>query len=172
MIPDDTWANPLVGSEAGHPITKFAGAERRVLADEDLAGVDETVEHIVELESRSTTTWRCSAANSLATDDRGVEIVDDHAPTVGSERCAGRVGANAGQQRQLAVDLDVDGVGERRRRGQQHDRRVDAVLGLDQQVGGEQRRVGGVVGDHEALGRAEQHHRRHAVALHLDLGDA
>lgn len=24
VIPDDTWANPLVGSEAGHPMTKFA----------------------------------------------------------------------------------------------------------------------------------------------------
>ena len=45
------------------------------------------------------------------------------------------------------------------------------MLGLDQQVGGEAHRVGGVVGDHDALGRAEQHHRGDAVALHLDLGD-
>ena len=42
---------------------------------------------------------------------------------------------------------------------------------LDQQVGGETHRVGTAVGDHDALGRAEQHHRRHAVALHLDLGE-
>ena len=28
-----------------------------------------------------------------------------------------------------------------------------------------------MVGDHDALGRTEQHHRRDAVALHLDLRD-
>ncbi len=45
------------------------------------------------------------------------------------------------------------------------------MLGLDQQVGGEAPRVGSAVGDHHALGRSEQHHRRHPVALHLDLGE-
>ncbi len=44
------------------------------------------------------------------------------------------------------------------------------MLGLDQQVGGQPRRVGRAVGDDQALGRAEQHHRGDAVALHLDLG--
>ena len=45
------------------------------------------------------------------------------------------------------------------------------MLGLDQQVCGEQARIGRIVRDHEALGRPEQHHRRHPVALHLDLRD-
>jgi hypothetical protein len=45
------------------------------------------------------------------------------------------------------------------------------VLGLDQEVGGEPDRIGGRVGDDDALGGAEQHHRAHAVALHLDLGE-
>ena len=45
------------------------------------------------------------------------------------------------------------------------------MLGLDQQVGREADRVGAVVGDHDALGRPEQHHRGDSVALHLDLGE-
>ena len=45
------------------------------------------------------------------------------------------------------------------------------MLGLDQQVGGEALRVGAVVGDDQALGRPEQHHRGDAVALQLDLGE-
>ena len=43
------------------------------------------------------------------------------------------------------------------------------MLGLDQEVGGEALRVGVSVRDDEALGRPEQHHRRDAVALQLDL---
>ena len=43
------------------------------------------------------------------------------------------------------------------------------MLGLVQQVGGEQAHVRATVGDHEALGRPEDHECDRAVALHLDL---
>ena len=44
------------------------------------------------------------------------------------------------------------------------------MLGLVQQVGGQQPGVGAVVGDDQALARSQQHGRDRAVALHLDLG--
>lgn len=46
---------------------------------------------------------------------------------------------------------------------------VGAVLGFVQQVGRGKASIGGVVGDDDALGRPEDHHRGHAVALHLHL---
>ena len=52
VMPDDTWANPLVGSEAGQPITKFAALNGVCWPIEDLAGVDERVDQTVDRASR------------------------------------------------------------------------------------------------------------------------
>ena len=104
VMPDDTWANPLVGSDAGQPITKLAGAERRVLADEDLAGVDERVDARVDLGvgDRDLEVLGCVPVGDV---DRLVEVGDEHAAAVrrratpraavGSARRAGRRAARS-----------------------------------------------------------------------------
>ena len=54
----------------------------------------------------------------------------------------------------LLVELGLHVVGQRRRRGHQDGRGHRVVLGLAEQVGGDVRRVGGVVGEDRDLGRA------------------
>ena len=168
-MPDDTSAKPDVGSDAGQPMTKLAA----------LNGVCWPTRISPALTSPSTTASTSASRDgdlevlgrvAVGDRDRLVEVGDEHAAAVDAERRPGRLGAHRRQVGELAGELGVDRVGERGRRRHEHDRRVGAVLGLDQQVGGQPDRVGLAVGDHEALGRAEQHHRRHAVALHLDLG--
>ena len=63
-------------------------------------------------------------------------------------------------------------LGELARVGDQHGRRVVAVLGLAEQVGGAHLGVDGLVGDHHGLGRAgEEVDADAAVELALGLGD-
>ncbi len=168
VIPDDTWAKPDVGSDAGQPITKFAA----------LNGVCWPTRISPALTSPSTTSSVTAVGDGdlevfgselVGDPDRDVERIDQDAAAVRAERRSRSGGANVGEPGELSFEFGVDGVGERIRVGEQHDGAVGAVLGLDQQVGGQQCRVGRVVGDHEALGRAEQHHRGDPVALHLDL---
>ena len=155
------------GRAADHEV---GGAERRVLADQDLTGVDDAVDDAVDVGvgDRDLEVLGC-----VAIDDRDavVERVDEHAAAVRAERGAGGLGPSLRQRGELLGQLGVGAVGEVGAGGHEHDRGVGAVLGLDQQVGGEPLRVGGVVGEHDALGRAEQHHRGDAEALHLDLGE-
>ena len=140
-----------------------------MLADEDLAGVDQTVDDLVDVTVGDRDLEVLGGVAVGDADGLG-EIVDEHTPAVRPERRARRAGPDVGQLGELAGELGVGGRGELGRSGHEHDGRVGPVLGLDQQVGGEPDRVGGPVGDHQALGRPEQHHRRHAVPLQLDLG--
>ena len=100
-----------------------------------------------------------------------VEVGGDDAAAVRAERRAGRGGPGVGEIVELSAELGVDGVAERFVGREQHDGRIGAVLRLDQQVGGEAHRIGSGIGDHHALGRPEEHQRRDAVTLHLDLGE-
>ena len=91
-------------------------------------------------------------------------------PPFDAERGARGVGPQppAARRSACASSASTASASDGEVRDEQH-RRVGAVLGLVQQVGRGEARVGAVVGDHHALGRPEDHHRRHAVALHLDL---
>ena len=150
---------------------EVGGAERRVLADEDLAGVDEAVDHARRRRRRRRRPGGAPGRSGWRRPRPSSSVVDEHAAAVDAERRpGGRRPAPPGRSASWRASSASVAVGDARRRGDEHDRRVGAVLGLDQQVGGEAHGVGGGVGDHQALGRAEQHHRRHAVALHLDLG--
>ena len=170
VMPLDTSAKPDVGSDAGQPITKFAA----------LNGVCWPTRISPALTSPSTTSSTSCVGDgdlevlgrvAVGDGDRLGEVVDEHAAAVRpratpAPRRPGPSGSSASwraSSASVASASAADVVDE-------HDRRVGAVLGLDQQVGGQPDRVGGAVGDHQALGRAEQHHRRHAVALQLDLG--
>ncbi len=170
VMPDETCANPLVGKRRRTADHEVGGTERRVLADEDLARVLQFVDDAIDVVvvDRDLEMLRCIPVGDR---DRLVERPDDDTSSVGAQRRPGGRGADVGEIGELRRQLGVGRVGEVGRRGDQHDRRIGAVLGLDEQVGREPDRVGGAVGDHEALGGPEQHHRRDAVALHLDLGD-
>ena len=142
VMPDDTWAKPLVGSDAGQPITKLAA----------LNGVCWPTRISPALTSASTTRVDRGVGDrdlqvlgrvAVGDRDRLVERVDEHAAAVGAERRARgrrparRAGRRAGgPARRRSRSASVG------RRGDEHDRRVGAVLGLDQQVGGEAHRVG------------------------------
>ena len=145
-------------------------AERGVLADQDLAGVDQPVDDLVD-HRLGNGDLEVLGSELVGDPDRDVERLDQDTASVRAERCSSSGGAHVGETGELSFEFGVDGVGERTGVGEQHDGAVGSVLGLDQQVGGQQCRVGAVVGDHQALGRAEQHHRRSSVALHLDLRD-
>ena len=109
----DTCANPLVGSDAGQPITKLAA----------LNGVCWPIRISPALTSSSTTrstsssataTWRCSGAYRLAIATASSSDVDEHAAAVGAERRPGGGGADVGQVGELRRELGVGRVGERR----------------------------------------------------------
>ena len=101
--------------------------------------------------------------------DRLVEIADHDRASDLAERAAGVRPSWLGKPLELRRDLGLH-LGEQLLvpRDEQR-RRVEAVLGLVQQVGREQAHIGAPVGDHETLRRAEDHERDAAVALHLDL---
>ena len=65
-------------------MTKFAGAERGVLPDEDLARVDEAVEHAVEF-GFVDDDLQVFGGEFVGDRDGRVEIVDDHTASVRSE---------------------------------------------------------------------------------------
>ncbi len=80
-------------------------------------------------------------------------------------------GAGGGQDLEDPVDLGQRRLGQLARIGHQHGGRVVAMLGLPQQVGRDQLRVDGVVGDHHGLGRpGEQVDPHPPVELALGLG--
>ena len=138
VMPDDTWANPLVGSDAGQPITKLAA----------LNGVCWPTRISPALTSPSTTRVDVGVGDGDLEVLGGVAVGDgDGLVEVGrrarSRRSApsearaavgphGRAGRRAA--RSSSASAASASVGRRR---DEHDRRVGAVLGLDQQVGGE-----------------------------------
>ena len=145
-MPEDTSAKPDVGSDAGQPITKLAA----------LNGVCWPTRISPALARPSTTRvdgvvgdGDLEVLGGVAVGDGdGVgEPVDEHAPAVHAERRPGRLGAHRREVGELAGELGVGGRGDVGRRRDEHDRRVGAVLGLDQQVGGQAHRVGAGVGD-------------------------
>ena len=93
------------------------------------------------------------------------------AAAVLAERRARRLGATFRQRHELTRQLVVGATGEVGAGRHEHDRRVGAVLCFDQKIGGEALGISGRVGEDDALGRSEQHHRGDAEALHLDLGE-
>ncbi len=73
---------------------------------------------------------------------------------------------------QLPLDRSDDGVAERLGRRDQRSRRVRTVLGLAEQIGGHDGRIGRLVGDHRDLRRAGEEIDRHlAEQLPLGFGD-
>ncbi len=154
---------------AGTADDEVGGAERGVLADEDLAGVHQRVDHGVDLVVGD---GHLQVLGGVAVGDGGgrVEVVDEDAAAIGAERRPGGVGAHGRQVGELAGQFGIGRRGEVGGGRDEHHRRVGAVLGLDQQVGRQPHRIGRAVGDHQALGRPEDHHRHHAVPLQLDLG--
>ena len=110
-MPDDTWAKPLVGSDAGQPITKLAA----------LNGVCWPIRISPALTSESTRPVDGVVGDGdlqvfggvlVGDDGRFVEIGHQHAATVRAERGPRRGGPHLGQMRELALEFDVDGVGD------------------------------------------------------------
>ena len=140
-MPELTCAKPLVGSEAGQPITKLAALNGVCcpirISPALVMRVDDVVD--VGLGDRD-----LEVLGGVAIDDRDavVERVDEHATAVLAERGAGGLGPSLRQRNELLGQLGVGAVGEGGAGGDEHDRRVGAVLGLDQQVGGEPLRIG------------------------------
>src|SRR5690606_14474543 len=66
VMPDVTWAYPLVGSDAGHPITKLA-ALNGVCWPTRISPALTSPATTPSTASSVTATWRCSGAYSLAT---------------------------------------------------------------------------------------------------------
>ena len=171
-MPDLTWANPLVGSDAGHPITKLAALNGRVLTDQDLAGVDEPVDDVVDVR-RIDGDLEVLGGVPVGDGDGVVERVDEHAAAVRAERRAAppRRAAPGRSASWRSSSASVASASADDRCVTSTTERVGAVLGLDQQVGGESRRVGRVVGDHRLSVGPSSIIVDDAVALHLDLGD-
>ena len=95
---------------------------------------------------------RCSGAQASDDRQRGVRVVDDHAGRLPGQRGLHPLGVPRlrGRLRQLGVHP----VGQRRARGDQQARGQRVVLGLGDEVGGDEAGVGAVVGDDGDLGRA------------------
>ena len=112
-----------------------------MLADEDLASVDQRVDDRVDVMVGD---GDLEVFGGIAVGDGGrlVEVADEHAAAVRAERRPGGVGAHVRQVGELAGELGVGRRGEVGGRGDEHDRRVGAVLGLDQQVGGQAHGIG------------------------------
>ena len=81
-----------------------------------------------------------------------VHVACEHDPPVLRERPLEDRAPKGGGE--ALVDLDLDGIGERLVGGHEDGRRVGAVLGLRDEVGGDGARVGVGVGEDEPLGRA------------------
>jgi hypothetical protein len=95
----------------GAPDHEVRGAERGVLADQDLTRVHDAVDHAVDVGvgDGHLEVLGCVPVGDV---DRGVEVVDEHAATVRAERGPGRLGACLGQVGELPVELGVGGRGE------------------------------------------------------------
>ena len=83
--------------------------------------------------------------------DAGVEVVDEHDRRLASGQ-RGRDPLDVHGGFQLASEFAVGGVGQLDAGGDQHAGGHLVVLGLADQVGGDVRRVGGVVGEDRDLG--------------------
>ena len=95
------------------------------------------------------------------------EAPGEHESAVGSERA--RRDLPAGQGRELPGRLLLDGVEQRGGGRQQHRARHGVVLGLGEEVGGDEGGVGVRIRDHHHLARAGQHVDAH-VTEHPALG--
>jgi hypothetical protein len=168
VMPDDTCAKPLVGSDAGQPITKFA-ALNGVCCPTRISPASVSSSSVASIASSATASCRCSGAYALATDAATARSSTNTQPPFTPSDARAASARTAGSAASWRSSSASTASASADRRGDQYDGRIGAVLGFDQQVGGQQLRVGRVVGDHHALGGTEQHHRRHAVALHLDL---
>ncbi len=125
-----------------------AETHRRVRADEHGAGVDEVlrarIRHLqFEVLGRVRVAERGRGGQIVDQDDRrlGTRQGDGHALRVPRARCADR-------------DFAGHGLGERLRIGHEHGRGLLVVLGLADQIGGDQARVRCGVRDDEDLGGA------------------
>ena len=107
-----------------------------MLADEDLAGVDDGVDGVA-LDRRVDGHLQVLRGDAVGHGDGFVEVGGDDAPAVDAEGGAGGVRPYAGKLGELDLELGIDGQAQRFVGREQHDRGVDAVLGLDQQIGGE-----------------------------------
>ncbi len=115
-------------------------------------------------------TCTCFGGDPVGLQDQLVlAVADDDGAMIGPG-LAGDVGR--GQDCQQPVDLGHGVAGELLGGGEQDGRRVDAVLGLTQQVGGAELGARGVVGDYQGLrGPGEQVDADAAEELALGLGD-
>ena len=162
VMPDDTWANPLVGSDAGQPITKLAALNGVCWPTRISPALTQHVDDARRRRAvgrrrpggaRGRSGWRRAAASSRS--------ATSTQPPFAPSAARGRGRPHLRQVGELAGELGVDRVGERRRDVvTQHDRRVGAVLRLDQQVGGERGPGRPCRRRYDALRRPEQHHRR------------
>ena len=144
VMPDDTWAKPLRRQRRRAADHEVGGAERRVLADEDLAGVDERVDDARRRRrrrrrpagARARSGWRPPTASSRSS-RRARSRRSTPSDAAGRRRRA-RSGRSASWPASSASTASASAADV----GDEHHRRVGAVLGLDQQVGGEADRVG------------------------------
>ena len=116
VMPDDTCANPLVGSDAGQPITKLAALNGVCwptrISPALLQLVDDAVD-VVVVDRDLEVLGRVPVGDR----DRLVERTDEHASPVGAERRPGGRGPDVGQIGELRHELGVRRVGEVGRRG-------------------------------------------------------
>jgi hypothetical protein len=95
----------------------------------------------------------------------GVEIRDQQHAALGHRARGDRA---ARQGRHLPLDLGDARHGHGARRGDEHDLRVLAVLGLRQQVRGDEGRARGLIGDDQDFRRAGRHVERGSVGIRCD----
>ena len=169
VMPDDTSAKPVVGSEAGQPMTKLAALNgvcwptriSPALTSPSTTAVD------VVVGDRDLEVLRRVAVGDV---DGDVEVVDEDAAAVRAERRRAASARTAGSSASwrtssasVAAATSADVVTSTT------DESVPCSASISRSAA-RRMRVGAVVGDDQALGRPEQHHRGDAVALHLDLG--
>ena len=147
---------------------EVAGTEQRLLPDEDLAGVHQARQQF-GLGSGSYRDLQVFGCPTVGDVGRLIQVAHEHATTVASQRRTSRFGASSGQGGELPLQLHVDRVGEHGAGRDEQHRAVGAVLGFVQQVGRRPASICAVIGDDHALGGAQDHHRRHSIALHLHL---
>ena len=106
---------------------------------------------------------------------RGVLIGDEaclgqiftHNRQAGGQGLLGDLGT--GELRQLSGQLGVYSIGDDAARGHQHHLRIRAVLGLREQIGGDEGRIGGLIGDNQHLRGAGRHVDGGTAKIHADL---
>ena len=100
----------------------------------------------------STSIERCSGRVAVDEGDRGVEVRREDDPPCSREGALEDVAALEARQK-VAISR-LDGVGEGRVGRHEDGRRVGAVLGLRDEVRGDETRVGGAVGEDHPLRRS------------------